>query len=274
FVYGTLMKGESNSNYLHKPVNRKRAILSGYKMYQVSPSFPGIVKSNIKNTYIYGECMYVTLKDVLKLDCLESNGYLYKREFVKVTIDNKECDAIVYVYNRSVKNMEEIKYFIKEENKDNYRWYVCYGSNMLKRRFMCYLTGKGDDEYNVKATNDPCKNQSEPLCSLRVEVPYELYYGNSSSRWNNHGAAFLDPNKKGSTIGRAYLITKEQYEHVHIKEGKIWYGHEIVLGEIDGIKVVTFTNEERQMENAPSDAYKKVINAGTKETMELEYCKL
>ncbi|MCR4661546.1 MAG: hypothetical protein K5765_06055, partial [Clostridia bacterium] len=96
----------------------------------------------------------------------------------------------------------------------------------------------------------------------------------SSSSWNNGGVAFLDPHKKGNTMGRAYLITKEQYEHVHNEEGKTWYGYEIVLGEIDGIKVVTFTNEKRQMENAPSDAYKKVINAGTKETMELEYCEI
>lgn len=140
---------------------------------------------------------------------------------------------------------------------DNLMWYVCYGSNLCFDRFKCYLTGEACEKYNIKKNSErrcidptlPDKDKSK-----LIMVPYELYFDYESNTWDGSSVAFLDLHMKGQTIGRGYLLTEEQYEHVKRWEcgnGKRGpratdlYGYEIDLGIIDGYPAKTFTRYER-----------------------------
>lgn len=154
-------------------------------------------------------------------------------------------------------------------DKNKYIWYVCYGSNLCFERFMCYLTSKGSDKYNIAPLEKKCKNQSKPLRSKRFDFNHKLYFAHHSPRWDEKGIAFVDrkPNNSSKTIGRAYLITKEQYEFVKENEGKL-YEYEIDLGLIDGIPAKTFTlslKREFRINNDVSDRYKEVMIDGLME---------
>lgn len=110
-----------------------------------------------------------------------------------------------------------------------------------------------------------------PLDSKRINIPFERYFAEKSSSWNNSGVAFIDPEREGETIGRMYLITKDQYEEVKVQEGPAWYGYEVPLGKYNGIPVVTFTSSFRRQETEPCEAYLKTISDGEAETKQLEY---
>ena len=76
---------------------------------------------------------------------------------------------------------------------------------------------------------------------------------------------FLDKDKPGKTFGRAYLISRAQYEHVKKCEGHL-YTKEVKLGEIEGMDSVTFTNQFRFKPNSNvSESYKHVILCGLQE---------
>lgn len=81
----------------------------------------------------------------------------------------------------------------------NYVWYACYGSNLLKERFMLYIK--------------ECNDKTEPSCEKPIIIHHDLYFANSSSRWENKGVAFIKPekNEKVATLGRMYIITEEQF---------------------------------------------------------------
>ena len=60
-------------------------------------------------------------------------------------------------------------------NKKNSIWYVCYGSNLCLERFMCYLTGKGSEKYNVDSNPErEYKDQSLPRRSKLIKIPFIL----------------------------------------------------------------------------------------------------
>jgi len=143
-------------------------------------------------------------------------------------------------------------------------WYACYGSNILYERFMKYIAG-GTCRFNGKHC-DGCTDRTPPSASLPVIIPYEMYFGNKSGSWNEYGAAFLDLNKPAVTVGRAYLITEEQFREVWSQEGSgpKWYSDIVELGFYCGYPVRTFTNANRRQENAPSQIYLDVIQEGMK----------
>jgi len=148
-------------------------------------------------------------------------------------------------------------------------WYASYGSNLLEERFMCYIKG-GTYQGNGKAYRG-CTDHTPPSDSKRINIPFERYYAEHSSSWEEMGVAFIDAEKTGETIGRMYLITDEQYKDVQEQEGSRWYGHEVQLGRYDNIPVVTFTSFVRRHETQPSEAYLKTISDGESETKGLEY---
>jgi len=75
--------------------------------------------------------------------------------------------------------------------------YAAYGSNMLKERFMFYITG---GFYNGKRY-DGCIDKEKPEDWGYMFVPYRLYFAKRSSRWDKKGVAFLSCEKE----------TKEKY---------------------------------------------------------------
>jgi len=155
--------------------------------------------------------------------------------------------------------------------KNKLVWYVAYGSNILRERFMVYINGGCFREYCKSYPG--CSDKTPPIKDKPYTLPYERYYGRKSSNWNNEGVAFIDINKLGNTCGRAYLITIEQFNCIQEQEGNNdnWYGCIVEMGcDENDIPYKTFTSRNRHPDNAPSNEYLAIIKEGMKE---LEDCK-
>ena len=260
FVYGTLMKGESNHYFLNGSTYIRTATINGYNLYNVG-WFPAIVPSkgnssiipgkgkDSSNSYgegkVIGELYEVPTRDMPSIDRLEGEGSLYIRKCeITEGFDQEKTLAYVYEYAQDVTGLEKINSW-KE-----YVWYVSYGSNMLYERFLCYIEG-GEFE-DGGSYNAPCEDTSAPLEVRTLEIPYDMYFGNESSSWNLCGVSFLDTTKKGKALGVAYLITREQFNHVAAWENSgrfpdgygSWYENIKTFGELDGFDLVTITNDD------------------------------
>ena len=270
FVYGTLLNGQYNHSYLDNALYVGIGKINNYKLYDLG-SYPGIKPE--PNYNVLGELYLVNYDEIVKLDYLEGNGSLYIRKTINCEINNNNYLSYTYVYNLSIKGILQIPLSCQPYSydwKDKLIWYVSYGSNMCFERFMCYITGEGSEKYGIEPDQKKrCNDITPPLRSQKITIPYERYFGGESVTWNNCGVAFLDFNSNKESIGRSYLITKEQYLHVKKSEGKD-YQYEVELKGINGIKAFTFTNENRMPENEPSLEYKKVIEDGLKETLLLK----
>lgn len=171
-------------------------------------------------------------------------------------------------------------------NKNELVWYACYGSNLLRDRFYCYIKG-GTFKGNTKDYLG-CTNKSLPLKEKSIYIPHDLYFAKQSKSWNNGGVAFIRTNKNENvkTLGRIYLITKEQFSEIIRQEtnykkdftidfelaeskghleilDKSWYGNIIFLGDESKCPIFTFTNIINLDEfSRPSVEYLKVIMKG------------
>jgi hypothetical protein len=150
-------------------------------------------------------------------------------------------------------------------------WYVGYGSNLCEQRFLCYIKG-GTPRFGQKC-HGGCADSTPPRGNRSIVIPYPLYFGlpegkNGTENWGPGGVAFISPreNTRAETLGRMWLITRDQYAEVREQEGS-WYSKEIELGKNDGIPVYTITHAV-ELANIlpPSQAYMKTIALGLKET--------
>ena len=262
FVYGTLMKGETNHHYLENSTFLGMATIEGYEMYNVG-RYPAIIDGD---GIIIGELYQVPNIDMPSIDMLEGEGSLYIKRCETVTDSKgKSSFAFIYVYNRDCSDLERISVWNRE-----YVWYVSYGSNMLKERFMCYIKG---GSFEGSRYRQACSDATPPLAVKTFEIPYDMYFGNTSGSWQDCGVSFLDLSKKGHALGVAYLITKDQFRHVCAEEnggrapeeGYSWYEDIIDLGVMDGFEVKTITNISLRPYNEPCLEYKKILIRGIKE---------
>lgn len=181
-------------------------------------------------------------------------------------------------------------------------WYASYGSNLLRSRFMCYIrSGRPKSSSGVYGG---CTDKSEPVKDKPVRIPHQLYFSRRSSVWGGGGVAFIKPARasKGEfTLGRMYLITREQFTQVVRQENRLesensrikidfektitngqsligrgnefrWYGRVIYLGEDEGYPIFTFTakwKEDEIVPNPPSEKYLSTIVEGVRETYPL-----
>ncbi|MGB9859945.1 MAG: gamma-glutamylcyclotransferase family protein [Moorellaceae bacterium] len=98
FVYGTLTS--MNSRYLRRigAVGPYTAILHGYSLYQVAPSYPGLCPG--EGGKVRGEVYYVAEEDLRKLDRYEDVPREYERKKVEVELaDGRKIQAWCYVWN-------------------------------------------------------------------------------------------------------------------------------------------------------------------------------
>ena len=261
FVYGTLMDGECNHHFLSNSTCLGRTYVEGYGMYDVG-WYPAIVSGN---GMVIGELYRVDLDDIPAIDMLEGEGDLYVKtcECIQDS-DGNSLFAFIYVYLGDCDGLERISSW-----KD-YVWYVSYGSNMLNERFMCYIEGGA---YGKSRYREACDDTSHPVLVRTVSIPYEMYFANRSGSWENGGVAFIDTSRKGNSLGVAYLITEEQFDHVAAQEnggrypepGFNWYEDIIDLGEMDGFKVRTITNNIPRHPNAPCSSYREVLAEGIRQ---------
>jgi hypothetical protein len=170
-------------------------------------------------------------------------------------------------------------------------WYACYGSNLLKERFSCYIGG--GQPANAKRVYPGCTNKTQPEKSKQIIINGALYFAKSSKTWSGGGAGFIksDFDKNTNTLGRMYLITQQQFIDLVQQEIKFegdfdinlkrviknrsldmknnsWYGKIIYLGEEENCPIFTFTNEDYLKDeiNPPHEFYLKIIIEGLKET--------
>ena len=243
FVYGTLLKGRSNYARFLAPADPvMRGEIKGFEMYDLG-AFPGVVKGN---GTVKGEVYRVTKAELERIDRLEGEGSLYVKELVTVkgylTEDN-DLSAYVYIYNHSVDGLPVIPYEA-QPYKNNYVWYVSYGSNMCAERFASYIEGGYCDRNGREY--DACADDTLPTESVAVTLDGNMYFANfNEGAWENSAVSFYDEKGFGIAYGRAYLVKECQLEHIHTREGRgsHWYPDTLELGEIEGIRAITFTNK-------------------------------
>jgi hypothetical protein len=156
--------------------------------------------------------------------------------------------------------------------EEEFVWYVGYGSNLCRERFLCYIRG---GQYNLGGSYaQGCDDKTLPREDKTIELPYRLYFARESSGWGQGGVAFIsvdeekDPEKW--TLARMWKITGEQFEQVRQQEGASWYNHIISLGKDgEGIPVLTITNSVNQTLNPPSKDYLSTIVIGLIESYKL-----
>lgn len=151
-------------------------------------------------------------------------------------------------------------------------WYASYGSNLHRDRFLAYLCGGRPP--GASRTYPGCTDCALPLADAPIRWPGRLHFATRSSVWGG-GIAFADDpvadagdGAAGPTqvLGRAYLITVEQFDQVVHFENQGRHAHEAPftplleamahgryasgpgayetlwhLGDRDGAPVVTFT---------------------------------
>lgn len=169
-------------------------------------------------------------------------------------------------------------------------WYASYGSNLLNEDgFLCYIKGKKRRGATQKERG--CRDKTPPRQSKSIDIPFQLYFAERSSKWHDGGVAFigLTRDENESTIGRMYLLTEEQFKDVIKQENdnreiivdfqevkrkgsavlrKSWYGNVVYLGDSGEYPIFTFTHYKdivAQMINKPSPEYIQIIADGLKE---------
>lgn len=171
-------------------------------------------------------------------------------------------------------------------------WYVAYGSNLLLDRLACYLVGGKPPGAGRRMSG--ARDAAPPLAEAAQFVPHRLYFARESLVWQRGGVAFVDPDPEPEvrTLGRRYLITRDQFEDILRQEnrdpglelpailtGEVrervsdgWYGLVLGLGEMEGVPLVTCTNPEGVGESPiapPSKAYLQCVIAGLREAFAL-----
>ena len=174
-------------------------------------------------------------------------------------------------------------------NDDALVWYACYGSNLKRERFMCYI--KGGRPEGSSRVHEGCSNTRPPLDERPVEINHRLYFSKRSRTWGGGGVAFIGSERSWNekTLGKMYLITREQFREVFAQEngsrsdglhidferlveegeyitGNGWYGKLLFLGrdEEDKYPVFTFTasDEGSISHNPPGKKYFETIVDG------------
>lgn len=181
-------------------------------------------------------------------------------------------------------------------------WYASYGSNLSRNRFLTYIQG-GTPE-GSSTNHDPARDTTLPEEDMPIRFEGRMHFASSSGRWGGGGIAFMDEQSTGHALGRAYLVTMEQFDDVVAQEnGKSvgtvtvdlkdalgaepkevmtgLYGTVAHIGDYKGAPVLTFTGSFSAAEavqnaedaktffkatNPPSGNYLRMIGSGLSET--------
>ncbi len=142
-----------------------------------------------------------------------------------------------------------------EREMYDYVWYVSYGSNLSRERFMRYINA--------------CSDTSEPIEERNKTFNFSLYFAGETSIWGDGkgGSAFIDDSREGMTFCRMYKIKRKQFEEVMSKEGEK-YARKVDLDPqmLGDCPCYTFTSPVvREDKKAPTRKYFDTILTGLKE---------
>ena len=163
-------------------------------------------------------------------------------------------------------------------------WYVGYGSNLKRARFMTYLKGgsEGDSAHHHPGARD----SSAPSGEKVVQTDGGLWFGGKSQKWDG-GVAHLDVDRAGDVIGRAWRIRLGQLgdlvaQEMDLMPGSVELGPDvqgsgeiiaegsrqarlISLAPIEDEPAVTFTFVDRRQQRPPSPGYLATMVIGLRE---------
>jgi hypothetical protein len=184
-------------------------------------------------------------------------------------------------------------------------WYASYGSNLNMDRFLTYVQG-GTPE-GTTAEHEGCRDKTPPPEDMPIRFAGRMHFAAGSGRWDGGGVAFMDNDTVGHALGRAFLLTSEQFDDVvaqengrqpgsltvdmadAVKNGRTGvtyglYGDLVHIGDYSCAPVFTFTSsfsaseslhqsrrEKKNMHatNTPSANYIRMIGSGLAETFEM-----
>ena len=92
-------------------------------------------------------------------------------------------------------------------------WYACYGSNLRRDRFLCYVQG-GRPE-GARRSHPGARNRTAPADDRPMTLPGSIVFGWDSPTWGG-GIAFYDAGAEGATLARAYLVTDQQLPMIYL----------------------------------------------------------
>lgn len=124
------------------------------------------------------------------------------------------------------------KYSLDDKGNPKYVWYASYGSNLNHARFLTYIKGGSPD--GSSSSHSGARDKSDPLESTAIRFEGRMHFAGSSYRWGRGGIAFIDNDSSGHALGRAYLITFEQFEDVVAQEN----GKSVSSVSVDGKSVL------------------------------------
>lgn len=105
FVYGTLMRGDSNNRLLSQSTFLGKATLKDTTLYSTGP-FPAMVDGD---GITHGELYSISSEVLVQLDRLESNGYMYQRKPVwAIREDGRGVGAEAYFWKFGLQTLELI----------------------------------------------------------------------------------------------------------------------------------------------------------------------
>lgn len=102
------------------------------------------------------------------------------------------------------------------DGRPTHVWYASYGSNLSLNRFMTYVEG-GSPE-GTDTVHEGCRDKTPPSEDMPIRFAGRMHFAASSGRWDGGGVAFMDNDTAGHALGRAYLISMEQFDDIVAQE--------------------------------------------------------
>jgi gamma-glutamylcyclotransferase (GGCT)/AIG2-like uncharacterized protein YtfP len=284
FAYGTLRAGQPNHSRFLAGHRGRRGVLRDHRLH--AGAYPWI--EAWPGGRVVGEVFDVDDHLLAALDDLEGADVgLYRRAAADIALDvGRTLGAWVWIGGSVA--LESDPVVAGGDWLKAYAWYVAYGSNLCRERFLLYLAGgphpvTGEEHRGAREA-------TPPRADLAVSIPHRLVFSRTGRAWEGGGVAFVDPAVgSGVAHGRAWLITREQLADVLAQEAGCdapvlgddvlrapapvdvapgrWYGCVVPLGDRDGWPMATFTAADAAAHplRAPGPAYRDVVARGLRE---------
>ncbi len=194
----------------------------------------------------------------------------------------------------NVVKIEELATRLAQGKEPVRMWYATYGSGLSKENFARQI--RGGPSIAIPHTFKGCTDKTLPLRDEFISLPYDVYFAGKCIPCNGgHIAITSTPSKGAHTIGRAHLITVEQFKeivadqngqaettdlpfqkameqgHATIGEGQGYYNELVFCGMKEGFPMFSVTAARpRSPYQPPSPGYTRLLCIGLSENTALQ----
>ena len=134
-------------------------------------------------------------------------------------------------------------------------WYVCYGSNLLEERFLCYIKG-GMIPGNTRSERG-AKDTTLPVRSEKCTIDHELFFSTPVKKWFDSGVAYINPRKSAEGRDRIAFkpreTGKEMVQNAIPESSQLIGNNQVTLGRRYLITLGQFLDVVRQENALPAD---------------------